>query len=113
MKRLVIVGTVLSSALLTAGTPALASTSHGTSVKPWCKASAAPANDGWPGDYNVYVKSNRPHKSATASDATDTWSDQKRTEKVPRPSISGTSRPARRSRSRSAGPPAGRRPSGA
>jgi hypothetical protein len=74
MKRLAIVGTVLASALLATGTPALASTSHGTSVKPWCKASAAPANDGWPGDYNVYVKSNRPHRSATASDATDKWS---------------------------------------
>ena len=44
-----------------------------TSTKPWCKASAAPANDGWAGDYNVYVTSNQPDRDATASDADDTW----------------------------------------
>ncbi len=49
------------------GTPAPAS-------RPWCTASATPANDGWAGDYDVYVKSNQPDRDATASDANDTWS---------------------------------------
>ena len=48
------------------GTPAPAS-------RPWCTASAAPANDGWAGDYNVNVTSNQPDRDATASDAGDTW----------------------------------------
>ncbi len=42
---------------------------------PWCQASASPANDGYPGDYNVSVTSNQPDRLATASDATDSWSD--------------------------------------
>jgi hypothetical protein len=40
-----------------------------------CSASAAPSNDGYPGDYQVYVHSNQPDTKATASDAGDTWSD--------------------------------------
>lgn len=40
-----------------------------------CSASAAPSNDGYPGDYEVYVNSNQPDTRATASDANDTWSD--------------------------------------
>ena len=40
----------------------------------WCSASAAPANNGYPGDYEVYVNSNQPDTEATASDAGDTWS---------------------------------------
>lgn len=40
----------------------------------WCTASAAPSNDGYPGDYEVYVHSNQPDTEATASDAGDTWS---------------------------------------
>jgi hypothetical protein len=42
---------------------------------PWCTASASPSNDGYPGDYEVYVHSNQPDTRATASDANDTWSD--------------------------------------
>jgi hypothetical protein len=41
----------------------------------WCQASASPANDGYAGDYEVYVHSNQPDTRATASDAGDTWSD--------------------------------------
>jgi phosphatidylserine/phosphatidylglycerophosphate/cardiolipin synthase-like enzyme len=40
-----------------------------------CQATAAPANDGYSGDYDVSVTSNQPDTKATASDATDTWSD--------------------------------------
>jgi hypothetical protein len=40
----------------------------------WCQASAAPSNDGYPDDYEVYVHSNQPETEATASDAGDTWS---------------------------------------
>jgi cardiolipin synthase A/B len=40
-----------------------------------CTARAASADDGYPGDYYVYVYSNQPHTKATASDARDTWSD--------------------------------------
>jgi hypothetical protein len=47
----------------------------GGSAKPWCKATAAPANDGWAGDYTVHVTSNQYDKDATATDAGDTWSD--------------------------------------
>jgi len=39
-----------------------------------CQASAVPANDGYAGDYNVNVTSNQPNQTATASDATDTYS---------------------------------------
>jgi hypothetical protein len=45
----------------------------GGSGKPWCKAAASPANDGWAGDYDVHVTSNQPGRNATASDAGDTW----------------------------------------
>ncbi len=41
---------------------------------PWCRASAAPANDGYAGDYDVYVESDQPGEKATASDAGDTYS---------------------------------------
>jgi phosphatidylserine/phosphatidylglycerophosphate/cardiolipin synthase-like enzyme len=40
---------------------------------PSCSATAAPANDGYPEDYDVYVTSNQPDEKATASDASDTW----------------------------------------
>ncbi len=39
----------------------------------WCKASAAPANDGYPGDYTVSIHSNQPRSEATASDANDRY----------------------------------------
>jgi hypothetical protein len=41
----------------------------------WCRASAAPSNDGYSGDFDVAVHSNQPGAKATASDANDTWSD--------------------------------------
>ena len=40
-----------------------------------CSASAAPANDGYVGDYYVTINSNQPNQKATASDAGDSWSD--------------------------------------
>jgi hypothetical protein len=40
-----------------------------------CTASAPPSNDGYAGDYEVYVNSNQPDTKATASDANDTWSE--------------------------------------
>lgn len=42
--------------------------------KAWCTAIASSANDGYAGDYDVYVKSNQPDRDPTASDANDTWS---------------------------------------
>jgi cardiolipin synthase len=39
-----------------------------------CQATAASANDGYPGDYDVYVHSNQPGEKATASDSGDTYS---------------------------------------
>lgn len=54
--------------------PVVSGSSAPASTKPWCTASAAPANDGYSGDYNVSVKSNEPDRDATASDAGDTWS---------------------------------------
>ena len=41
-----------------------------------CSATAVPANDGYPGDYDVDVDSNQPYTWATASDPGDTWSDE-------------------------------------
>lgn len=41
---------------------------------PWCQATASAANDGYPGDYDVYVHSNQPGEKATASDSGDTYS---------------------------------------
>ncbi|MHB8438588.1 MAG: hypothetical protein ACYDD4_05425 [Acidimicrobiales bacterium] len=46
------------------------------STSAWCQVSAAPSNDGYSGDYEVYVHSNQPNQEATASDAGDTWSDK-------------------------------------
>ncbi len=40
----------------------------------WCTATTAPANDGYPGDYDVYIHSDQPYEEATASDGTDTYS---------------------------------------
>jgi hypothetical protein len=40
----------------------------------WCQASAAPSNDGYPDDYQVYVHSNQADSKVTASDPGDTWS---------------------------------------
>ena len=48
-------------------------TPNGTSG-PSCTATAAPAHDGYAGDYYVTIHSNQPNTTATASDATDTWS---------------------------------------
>lgn len=39
-----------------------------------CSAKAAPANNGYSGDYSVSVTSNQPNQRATASDAGDSWS---------------------------------------
>lgn len=41
-----------------------------------CTASAAPADDGYAGDYYVYVSSNQPYTEATAHDASDSWTDE-------------------------------------
>jgi PKD repeat protein len=41
---------------------------------PHCTATAAPAHDGYAGDYYVTIHSNQPNTTATASDATDSWS---------------------------------------
>lgn len=49
-------------------------TSATPSASAYCEANAAPANDGYSGDYEVYVRSNQPHQKATASDAGDAWS---------------------------------------
>lgn len=40
-----------------------------------CTASAAPANNGYRGDYYVTVASNQPDQKAVASDARDSWSE--------------------------------------
>jgi hypothetical protein len=56
-----------------ARSPEASATPSGTSG-PSCTATAAPAHDGYAGDYYVTVHSNQPNTTATASDATDTWS---------------------------------------
>ncbi|MGH8987604.1 MAG: phospholipase D-like domain-containing protein, partial [Acidimicrobiales bacterium] len=38
-----------------------------------CTATASPANDGYAGDYDVYVHSNQPNSEATVSDTTDRY----------------------------------------
>lgn len=53
--------------------PTTASPPVGTSA--WCRARAAPSNDGYAGDYQVQVASNQPDTRATASDTGDTWSE--------------------------------------
>ncbi|MGH9169587.1 MAG: phospholipase D-like domain-containing protein [Acidimicrobiales bacterium] len=50
------------------------STTSPASGGAWCTASASPADDGYSGDYDVDVHSNQPDKTATASDAGDTYS---------------------------------------
>ena len=44
-----------------------------TSTAAWCSASAAPANDGYVGDYVIRIRSNQPYEEATANDNGDTW----------------------------------------
>ncbi len=63
--------TPFQAPLTTTTTAAQPATNQG----PSCSATAAPANDGYPEDYNVYVTSNQPDEEATASDANDTWSE--------------------------------------
>ncbi|MGH9046392.1 MAG: hypothetical protein ACRDVW_03655, partial [Acidimicrobiales bacterium] len=46
-----------------------------TASEAWCQASASPTMDGYSRDYDVVVHSNQPDMDATASDATDSWSD--------------------------------------
>jgi hypothetical protein len=64
-----------------APTPTTAATAPAPSPAPttgggaFCHASAAPANDGYPGDYVVSVTSNQPDQKATASDSGDTYSE--------------------------------------
>lgn len=41
----------------------------------WCQVTASPSDDGYSGDYNLSVTSNQPDAKATASDSTDSWSD--------------------------------------
>jgi cardiolipin synthase len=43
---------------------------------PSCTVSATPADDGYAGDYYVYVSSNQPYTEAIAHDATDSWTDE-------------------------------------
>ena len=58
-----------------APSPPLSTTTTATPTGgPWCRASASPANDGYAGDYDVYVESDEPDQKATASDAGDTYS---------------------------------------
>jgi phosphatidylserine/phosphatidylglycerophosphate/cardiolipin synthase-like enzyme len=53
-----------------------APTTSTSTASAWCRATASPANDGYSGDYDVDVTSNRPYTEATASDSTDRWSDE-------------------------------------
>ncbi len=48
--------------------------SGSSTSKAWCTATASPANDGYSGDYDVSIRSNRPYTKATATDASDTYS---------------------------------------
>jgi len=56
----------------TGGSPPPTTVATGAGAR--CQASASPANDGYAGDYDVYVHSNQPKEKATASDAADTYS---------------------------------------
>ena len=65
----------LPSAALPDSSPATTASAAASSGV-WCKTSAAPSNDGYQGDYEVYVHSNQPYTAMTASDAGDSWSDE-------------------------------------
>jgi hypothetical protein len=54
-------------------TPAPAARAGAAGAGAWCRASAAPASDGYGGDYDVFVRSNQPDRRATVSDAGDAW----------------------------------------
>ncbi|MGH8996084.1 MAG: hypothetical protein ACRDYB_08670 [Acidimicrobiales bacterium] len=55
--------------------PIQATSSPGPGGAPFCQATASAANDGYSGDFDVSITSNQPDRTATASDANDTWSD--------------------------------------
>ena len=65
----------LPSSPPSAGTSSAPSTPAPPSSGATCTASAAPANNGYRGDYYVTINSNQPDQKATASDARDSWSD--------------------------------------
>jgi cardiolipin synthase len=52
------------------------STTTSSASTAWCQATASPADDGYSGDYDVDVTSNQPYTKATASDSTNSWSDE-------------------------------------
>lgn len=54
--------------------PTTTNTLSPSSTRIYCTASAAPANDGYVGDYYISIDSNQPRQKASASDAGDTWS---------------------------------------
>jgi phosphatidylserine/phosphatidylglycerophosphate/cardiolipin synthase-like enzyme len=62
------------TALSAGSTPGAPPSTTPSTAGGWCQASAAQANDGYSGDYDVYVHSNQPDEKATASDAGDTYS---------------------------------------
>jgi cardiolipin synthase len=64
--------TPFSSSISAGGPPTTSSAPP--SAGPSCQASASPADDGYPGDYDVYVHSNQPDQKATASDSGDSHS---------------------------------------
>jgi len=55
------------------GKPTSTPTAPPPSSSARCSASAAPANDGYAGDYVITVRSNQPDTEATAIDGGDTW----------------------------------------
>lgn len=54
--------------------PETTAPARSTSAAASCRASAVPASDGYSGDYDIRVTSNRPDTEATANDANDHWS---------------------------------------
>ena len=59
--------------LAPAASPTAAASSPASPAPPtaWCTATAAPANDGYSGDYDVHITSDEPDQEATASVAVD------------------------------------------
>jgi hypothetical protein len=70
-----VLATAGSSAPAASPTAAASSPASPAPQTAWCTATAAPANDGYSGDYEVHIRSDEPDQKATASDTGDTWSE--------------------------------------
>jgi len=76
VRSITVLAPAASSAPAASPTAAASSPASPAPQTAWCTATAAPANDGYSGDYDVHITSDEPDQEATASVAVDAWREQ-------------------------------------